>query len=1775
MSSSQPSSPQPATSSEGYPGDSTPSSLEAHPTDPFATVNSNNVRQYYDDNDLDPRRTSGTPTEGLYDQSSTYDPYTPHDTDSDGDVYAQRFATSAESLNAMRTGHTSSPTAFSEYTVATGFDTYPAWTAERHIPLSKEEIEDIFLDLTQKFGFQRDSMRNMFDFLMQQLDSRASRMSPNQALLTLHADYIGGQHANYRKWYFAAQLDLDDAVGQTQNPGLNRLRSQSGKMPGRRPPREKALTTALERWRQAMHGMSQYDRLRQIALYLLCWGEAAQVRFCPEALCFIFKCADDYYRSPECQNRVEPIPEGMYLRSVVRPLYRFIRDQGYEVVDGKFVRRERDHESIIGYDDVNQLFWYPEGIARIVLQDKTRLVDIPPAQRFMRFDRIDWNRAFFKTYYEKRSFGHLLVNFNRIWIIHISMYFFYTSFNAPSIYEIGGKNFSAVRWSAVALGGGVSTLIMILATIAEFSYIPTTWNNTSHLTRRLLFLTVILALTCGPTFYIAIAASNNNVTSVTKIIGMVQCFISAVVTVVFAIVPSGRMFGDRVAGKNRKYLASQTFTASYPSLPLPNRITSIMLWLLVFGCKFVESYFYLTQAFRKPISVMVGMKIQGCSDRYFNNNLCSNQVAFTLAIMFVMDLVLFFLDTFLWYVIWNTVFSIGRSFVMGLSIWTPWVDIYQRLPKRMFSKLLATGEMETKYKPKVLVSQIWNAIIISMYREHLLSIDHVQRLLYHQVDAPNGRRALRAPPFFTATEGSEAERRISFFAQSLTTEIPASIPVDAMPTFTVLTPHYSEKILLSLREIIREEDKNTRVTLLEYLKQLHPIEWENFVKDTKILAEESAMFNAGNGTNPFGAVDEKAASNSKADDLPFYFIGFKSAAPEFTLRTRIWSSLRAQTLYRTVSGMMNYSKAIKLLYRVENPDVVQHFGANPDKLERELERMARRKFKFVVSMQRYSKFNKEEQENAEFLLRAYPDLQIAYLDEEPPRREGGEPRIFSALIDGHSEFVPETGKRRPKFRVELPGNPILGDGKSDNQNHAIIFYRGEYLQLIDANQDNYLEECLKIRNVLGEFEEYQTSETSPYARWDPKDNKKGPVAIVGAREYIFSENIGILGDLAASKEQTFGTLSARSMAFIGGKLHYGHPDFLNALYMTTRGGVSKAQKGLHLNEDIYAGMNAFGRGGRIKHTEYFQCGKGRDLGFGTILNFQTKIGTGMGEQMLSREYYYLGTQLPIDRFLTFYYGHPGFHIHNMLIITSVQLFIVTMIYLGTLNSSIKICQYTSSGQFIAGQGGCYNLVNVFQWIERCMISILLVFMISFLPLFLQELVERGTWKAIFRLAKQFGSLSPIFEVFSTQIYTHSILSNLTFGGARYIATGRGFATSRIHFSTLLSRFAGPSIYLGMRTLIMLLYVTLAMWTPYLIYFWISILSFCIAPFLFNPHQFVFSDWVVDYREFLRWMSRGNSRSHNNSWIGYCRLSRTMITGYKKKKLGHPSEKLSGDVPRADWRAVWWAEVVFPLCMAVIFVVAYMFVKSFPVDGKLPPSPLVRIAVIALGPIAWNAVVLLVLFLVSLFLGPMLDSSSPRFGSVIAAIAHILGLVGTVGFFEFFWFLELWNVSHAVLGLIAIISIQRAVHKILISVFLSREFKHDETNRAWWTGRWYGRGLGSHLMSQPAREFVVKIIELSLWTGDLILGHILLLMLTPPVLIPYFDRFHATMLFWLRPSKQIRAPLYSIKQRRQRQWIIIKYGIIYVFAIALIVALIALPVIFRTSLHFDCSICQNL
>ncbi|CCF58979.1 hypothetical protein KAFR_0F03830 [Kazachstania africana CBS 2517] len=1675
-----------------------------------------------------------------------------------------------------------------EVSMAFPHDPYPAWTADPQAPVSIQQIEDVFIELTDKFGFQRDSMRNTFDHFMTLLDSRSSRMTPYQALLTLHADYIGGDTANYKKWYFAAQLDLDDAIG-FRNVKLSKLsrKSRKAKKSNRKIINatddrnvehtlnaiegDNSLEAADFRWKTKMNRISPIERVRHIALYLLIWGEANQVRFTPECLCFIYKCALDYLESPLCQNQRDPLPEGDYLDRVITPLYRFIRNQVYEIIDGRYVKREKDHNKVIGYDDVNQLFWYPQGLSKIVLSNGNKLIDLPMEERYLNFANVDWENVFFKTYKESRTWLHMVTNFNRIWVMHISVFWMYTAYNAKTFYThdyqqlVNNQPLASYKWATAALGGSVACLIQLCATLCEWLFVPRKWAGAQHLTRRFGFLCIITAINLAPIIWIFCYDKDTEKSNLAYIVSIVFFFVAVVTVVFFSVMPLGGLFTSYLNKSSRRYVSSQTFTASFAPLTGWDRVFSYLIWIMVFGAKYAESYYFLILSLTDPLRILSTTEMRCTGEYWWGSHLCKHQPKITLGLMVATDFILFFLDTYLWYVIVNTVFSVCKAFHLGMSVLTPWRNIFTRLPKRIYSKILATNDMEVKYKPKVLISQIWNAIVISMYREHLLAIDHVQQLLYHQVPSDvEGKRTLKAPTFFTSQDDSklntdffprdsEAERRISFFAQSLATPMPSAISIDNMPTFTVLTPHYAERILLSLREIIREDDQFSRVTLLEYLKQLHPVEWDCFVKDTKILAEETAAYEG------VEQELEKDDAKSEIDDLPFYCIGFKSAAPEYTLRTRIWASLRSQTLYRTVSGFMNYSRAIKLLYRVENPEIVQMFGGNAEGLERELEKMARRKFKFLVSMQRLAKFKPHELENAEFLLRAYPDLQIAYLDEEPPLRPGDEPRIYSALIDGHCELLPN-GRRRPKFRVQLSGNPILGDGKSDNQNHALIFYRGEYIQLIDANQDNYLEECLKIRSVLGEFEELGMNATNPYSPDVEFEDQKNnyPVAIVGAREYIFSENSGVLGDVAAGKEQTFGTLFARTLSQIGGKLHYGHPDFINATFMTTRGGVSKAQKGLHLNEDIYAGMNALLRGGRIKHCEYYQCGKGRDLGFGTILNFTTKIGAGMGEQMLSREYYYLGTQLPMDRFLSFFYAHPGFHLNNVLIQFSLQIFMLTLVNLHSLANQSVLCLYDRNMPItdVLYPIGCYNFKPVVDWVRRYTLSIFIVFWIAFVPIVMQELIERGAWKATLRFWRHILSLSPMFEVFTGQIYSSALFSDLTVGGARYISTGRGFATSRIPFSILYSRFAGSAIYMGARSMLMLLFGTVAHWQAPLLWFWASLASLIFSPFIFNPHQFSWDDFFLDYRDYIRWLSRGNSKYHRNSWIGYVRMSRARVTGFKRKLIGEDSEKAAGDASRASRMNLIVSEIIpcfiysAGCFIAFTFINAQTGVKTTDADRV---NSVLRIIICTLGPIAVDLVTLLACMSISCCATPCCNNS----GAVMAALAHGVAVIVHIASFIIMWVLEGFSFVKMLIGVVTMIQLQRLVFQCATVFLLTREYKNDNSNTAFWTGKW---GTTESGFAQATREILVKVIELSEFAADFVLGHFILFCHAPLLIIPGMDRLHSIMLFWLRPSRQIRPPIFSIKQTRLRKRMVRKYFCLYALILICFAACIVGPAV---------------
>jgi hypothetical protein len=76
---------------------------------------------------------------------------------------------------------------------------------------------------------------------------------------------------------------------------------------------------------------------------------------------------------------------------------------------------------------------------------------------------------------------------------------------------------------------------------------------------------------------------------------------------------------------------------------------------------------------------MICVKLASLYEQIHRERFCANHAVFTRAIM---NFVLFFLDTFVWYIIYNMVFSIAESSALRLSIWTLWKDITEEdIPK--------------------------------------------------------------------------------------------------------------------------------------------------------------------------------------------------------------------------------------------------------------------------------------------------------------------------------------------------------------------------------------------------------------------------------------------------------------------------------------------------------------------------------------------------------------------------------------------------------------------------------------------------------------------------------------------------------------------------------------------------------------------------------------------------------------------------------------------------------------------------------------------------------------------------------------------------------------------------------------------------------------------------------------------------------------------------------------------------------------------------------------
>ncbi|WOH13573.1 hypothetical protein DCAR_0833083 [Daucus carota subsp. sativus] len=673
----------------------------------------------------------------------------------------------------------------------------------------------------------------------------------------------------------------------------------------------------------------------------------------------------------------------------------------------------------------------------------------------------------------------------------------------------------------------------------------------------------------------------------------------------------------------------------------------------------------------------------------------------------------------------------------------------------------------------------------------------------------------------------EARRRLAFFSNSLFMNMPHAPHVEKMRAFSVLTPYYNEEVLYS-KENLRTENEDGIATLY-YLQTIYADEWENFLQ--RMQRE--------------GMININEIWTTKVRDL------------------RLWASYRGQTLARTVRGMMYYSRALKMLAFLDTASeldiregsrelyTVKHScSSNSLTLEKSLSTrsisraddvtkssfkgheygIAMMKYTYVIACQIYGAQKAKKDPRAEdilYLMKNNEALRVAYVDEVPHGRDDMD--YYSVLV----KYDQQLKKEVEIYRVKLPGPLKLGEGKPENQNHAFIFTRGDAVQTIDMNQDNYFEEAIKMRNLLEEYRRY-------YGIRKP--------TILGVREHIFTASVSSLAWFMSAQETSFVTLGQRVLADpLKVRMHYGHPDVFDRFWFLTRGGISKASRVINISEDIFAGFNCTLRGGNVTHHEYIQVGKGRDVGLNQVSMFEAKVASGNGEQVLSRDVYRLGHRLDFFRMLSFFYTTVGFYMNTLFIIFTVYSFLWGRLYLALsgLESALvdDVANNTAFGAILNQQ------------------FILQLGIFTALPMIVENSLEFGFHTAVWAFITMQLQLSSVFFTFSMGTRSHYFGRTILHGGAKYRATGRGFVVEHKSFAENYRLYARShfvkAIELGLILIIYAAYGDVAkdtfVYIVLTISSWFMVVSWILAPFVFNPSGFDWLKTVYDFDEFMNWI----------------------------------------------------------------------------------------------------------------------------------------------------------------------------------------------------------------------------------------------------------------------------------------------------------------------------------
>ncbi|KAM7275814.1 hypothetical protein ACFE04_017680 [Oxalis oulophora] len=619
--------------------------------------------------------------------------------------------------------------------------------------------------LRAMFGFQRDNVRNQREGLVLLLANNHIRLHPRPEPLN--------------------KLD-DRAVDKVMSKIFKNYKTWC-KFLGRK------HSLRLPQGSQEI----QQRKILYMGLYLLIWGEAANIRFMPECLCYIFhNMAYELHGllagnvSIVTGENIKPSYGGddeAFLRKVVAPIYHVIEKEAMKSQNGKAA-----HKSWCNYDDLNEYFWSSDcfSLGWPMRDDGDFFKSTRDVTQGKKPSPKTSGSIGKSNFVETRSFWHIFRSFDRLWTFYIIALqaMVIVAWREPEIMDIFRPhiisriasvfitaavlrllqsmldlilNFPGYhRWTFTNVLRSILKLIVsfVWAAVLPFCYWKSSTKASTTIDKTLPFLKKEIE-GIPPLYLMAVALYivPNLLAAVVFIFPMIRRWIENSDWHIFRLLlwwSQPRIYVGR--GMHESQFALLKYT---------------LFWVLLFFCKFATGYFILIRPLIKPTKeIMQITHVKYTWHEFFPQ---AKQNYGAVMSLWAPVILVYFMDTQIWYSIFSTICGgvIGafdrlgeiRTLMMLRSrfqslpgAFNTYLIPSEKTRKRRFSLSKGFAEVTANRRSDAAkFAQLWNEVICSFREEDLISdrkgSTEMDLLLVPYTSDPS-LKLIQWPPFLLASK---------------------------------------------------------------------------------------------------------------------------------------------------------------------------------------------------------------------------------------------------------------------------------------------------------------------------------------------------------------------------------------------------------------------------------------------------------------------------------------------------------------------------------------------------------------------------------------------------------------------------------------------------------------------------------------------------------------------------------------------------------------------------------------------------------------------------------------------------------------------------------------------------------------------------------------------------------------------------------------------------------------------------------------------------------------